>query len=165
MKESITVEANISSDNFVKFALYDTFVMRKRWRTPALFAAIMGGFSLLCFTLLRNREQSSLLGLVLLSVGLVLPTVWVLMFIVSARAQARSSKLTPYKAQYTVTFSENGFEVVKDKEHAKFTYGDIKRLVRRRDCVYIYVDAGRAFLLPDSAEQRAALERFGLTPA
>lgn len=162
MKESVTVEANISSDNFVRFALYDTFIMRKRWRAPGLFAAIMCGFSLVCFTLLRNREQSSLLGLVLLSVGLVLPTVWVLMFIASARAQAKKSRLTPYKAQYTVVFSENGFDVVKDKERAKFAYKDIKRLVRRRDCVYIYVDTGRAFLLPDSAEQRAALERFGL---
>ena len=71
-----------------------------------------------------------------------------------------TGSFSKYSDEPIKLLKENGFEVVKGKECAKFSYKDVKRLVRKRDCVYIYVDKGRAFLLPDSDAQREALERF-----
>lgn len=156
-KEKITVSSNITGHEFGRFAMYDTFVRRKAWRSPVLFALMMGGFALVCFTLARDREQSSLLGTVLLSVGLLLPTVWLLMYIFSVRKQIKKFGLSTYKVQYSVEFCDDGFTVTKGKEKADFAWDDVTALVADRGCAYLYVDKGRAFLLPDSEKCREAL--------
>ena len=155
-KEVISVSSKISDEIFTRFAMYDTFVRRRKWKAPALFLALMGGFALLCFTVLRGREQASLLGTVLLSVGLVLPAVWVLMYIVSVKSQTKKLGLNRYIAQYTVEFSEDGIRIVKGRESAELGWENVDVLVRDKGCSYLYTDRGRAFLLPDCAETEAA---------
>ena len=156
-KEKLTVNSNITGHEFARFAMYDTFVRRKAWKSPALFALMMGAFSLVCFTLARDREQSALLGTVLLSVGLVLPTVWLLMYIFSVRKQIRKFGLSAYKVQYSTQFGDGGFRVTKGKETADFGWDDVTELREDKGCAYLYVDKGRAFLLPDSENCRQAL--------
>ena len=157
-QENITVNSNITGREFARFAMYDTFVRRKAWRSPMLFVLMMGVFALVCFTLARDREQSSLLGLVLLSVGLVLPSVWLLMYIFSVRKQIRKFGLSSSKVQYSTQFRDDGFSVTKGKEKADFVWDDVTMLTQDKGCAYLYVDKGRAFLLPDSDSCRAALE-------
>ena len=157
-KEPITVEARVTGHHFGRFAMYDTFVRRKGWRAPLVFIILMGGFATLCFTVLRGREQASLLGIVLLSVGLVLPVVWLLMYIFSVRKQIKSFELSEYKVQYTLTFTDSGFTVKKGKETADFKWKDIVRVKCDKGCSYLYVKSGKAFLLPDSSQAAQAME-------
>ena len=156
-REKPVIESNITGQQFGRFAMYDTFVRRKAWRAPALFALMMGGFALVCFTLARDKEQSSLLGLVLLAVGLVLPTVWLLMYVFSVRNQIKKFGLSIFKVQYRTELDEGGFRVIKGKEKADFHWADVTLLVEDRGCAYLYVDKGRAFLLPESEKCRQAL--------
>ena len=73
----LTLEARVTPEVFREFAFFDTFRRQKRWRGPALFALMMGGFAAVCFALRESREQAVLIGTVLLVVGLGLPAAYI----------------------------------------------------------------------------------------
>lgn len=156
--KTIHIESNITDRMFGRFAMYDTFVRKKAWRSPLLFALLMTGFALLCFFAGRGREQSGLLGTVLLSVGLVLPAVWLLMYIFSVRNQIKKFGLSRFKTQYTLDLDSSGIHVSKDKEKADFTWESVDSLVLDKGCAYLYVSRTRAFLLPEGESCTAAAE-------
>lgn len=150
--KSVTVPCKIDRKTFKRFAIYDTIVRRKCWRNPALFALIMSGFAAACFFARKTHAQATLLGGVLLGVGLVLPIVWFGMFFSSVSRQATRSGLSPDRAQYYVTLSEEKIHVSKGKETADFLWQDVYLARRVKGCFYLYVSPARAFLLPDGAE-------------
>lgn len=159
MKESlksVTVPCRIDRKTFKHFAVYESFVRKKGWRNPALFALIMSAFAAVCFLARRTHAQAVLLGSVLLGVGLILPIVWFGMFFSSVSRQATRSGLSPGKAQYYVTLSEEKIHVSKGKEAADFSWQDTYLVRRVKGCVYLYVSPTRAFLLPESAESEDA---------
>lgn len=156
-KNSITVPCNITGRSFARFAMYDTFVRRKGYRAPLAFVLLMGAFAAVCFTLLRDREQASLLGTVLLSVGLVLPVIWVLMYIVSVRGQIKKLELSESKTQYTVSLDEEIIHVSNGREETDISWDKVTRLVDKGDCCYLYVEKGRAFILPVPDKREALL--------
>ena len=88
----LTLEARVTPEVFREFAFFDTFRRQKRWRGPALFALIMGGFAAVCFALRESREQAVLIGTVLLVVGLGLPAAYVLSFYLSVRRREKALK-------------------------------------------------------------------------
>lgn len=147
-QEPIVIESKITGRMFARFAMYDIFVRRKGWRSPLAFLLMMSTFATLCFTVLGDREQSSLLGLVLLSVGIVLPVIWVLMYIVSVRSQIKKLKLRSSRTQYTLELSEEKIHVIKGKEAADFLWENASMLVDDGECAYLYVDKAKAFILP-----------------
>ena len=159
MKESlksVTVPCKIDRKIFKRFAVYDTIVRRKCWRNPVLFTLIMSGFAAACFLARKTHAQAALLGGVLLGVGLVLPVVWFGMFFSSVSRQATRSGLSPDKAQYYVTLSEEKIHVSKGKETADFSWQDTYLARRVNGCIYLYVSPTRAFLLTDGAESARA---------
>ncbi|MCR5842738.1 MAG: hypothetical protein K6G66_02145, partial [Oscillospiraceae bacterium] len=102
---SMTIEGKIDRKTFRRFAMFDTFYVKKRWRSPALFALILSAFAAVCFMGRRTHEQAVLLGGVLLGVGLVLPLVWVGMYALSVSRQAKRMGLSADRTQYCVTLS------------------------------------------------------------
>lgn len=159
MKEklrAVTVECRIDRETFTRFAVYDALVRKKGWRNPALFALLMSGFAILCFLGQEKHAQAVLLGGVLLGVGLLLPAVWFGMFFSSVRRQAARSGLSPDKAQYFVTLSDEKIFVSKGKETADFQWQDAVLARRVRGCIYLYVSPTRAFLLTDSEKTEPA---------
>lgn len=68
-EHELTVMVHIDGRLFRNFALFDTFRRQRKWVSPALFAAIMIGFSCVCFALRGQAEQAVLLGGTLLAVG------------------------------------------------------------------------------------------------
>ena len=159
MKEkmrAVTVACKIDRETFTRFAVYDALVRKKGWRNPALFALLMSAFAILCFLGRKTHAQALLLGGVLLGVGLLLPAVWLGMFFSSVRRQAGRSGLSPDKAQYFVTLSEEKIFVSKGKETADFPWQDAVLARRVRGCIYLYVSPTRAFLLPDSEKTEQA---------
>ena len=159
MKESlksVTVPCRIDRKTFNRFAVYESLVRKKGWRNPVLFALIMSAFAAVCFLARKTHAQAMLLGSVLLGVGLILPIVWFGMFFSSVSRQATRSGLSPVKAQYYVTLSEEKIHVSKGKETADFSWQDAYLARRVKDCIYLYVSPTRAFLLPDSTESAQA---------
>lgn len=148
MKDTVKIPCQITGRLFARFAMYDAFVMKKRWRGPLLFAVLMGCFSALCFTVLKDKEQSSLLGMVLLSVGIVLPLVWIFSYIVSIRNQINKSELYLGKVQYIVELGQNGITVTNGKEKADYKWEDVKCFVDTEECAFLYMNNSRAFILP-----------------
>ncbi len=153
---ALTLAGNIDRKTFRRFALYDALIRKKGWRRPALFAAIMTGFALVCFAGRAAHDQAVLLGSVLLGVGLVLPLVWLGMFDASVRRQGKRSGLAADKAQYYVTLSDAGIHVRKGQEEADFPWEGAAFARRTRDCLTLYVTASRALLLPECGKSDAA---------
>lgn len=150
-KQKLCADAVIGSDTFMRFSLFDTFVLKKRWRSPALFALIMSAFATVCFLLSRTKEQAALLGTVLLSIGLVLPTVYVLMYIFSVRATAKKLSLGSGKKMYSFEFTSDSMRVSNGKETADFRLDALPLVYFDKKCTYIYTDKTRAFLLPEGS--------------
>ena len=155
---ALTLAGNIDREVFLRFAAFDTFVRKKAWRNPALFAAILTGFALVCFAGRKTHAQAVLVGSVLLGVGLLLPLVWLGMFYASVSAQARRSGLSAAKAQYYVTLFPERIHVRKGNEEADYPWDEVYRAYRVRGCLYLYVSASRAFLLPECESSDRAWE-------
>ena len=152
----LTLAGNIDRRTFVRFALYDALLRRRAWRSPLTFALILSAFAAVCFAARKTHAQATLLGGVLLGVGLGLPLVWLGMFFASVLRQARRSGLSGEKAQYVVTLSPEKIHVEKGEEAADFDWKDAHLACRARGCIYLYVSPTRAFLLPDCADSDAA---------
>ncbi len=155
-RAAVTLEGNIDRKTFRRFAMFDTFTVKRRWKSPALFALILSAFAGVCFMGRQTREQAVLLGSVLLGVGLTLPLVWVGMYALSVSGQAKRMGLSADKAQYYVTLSPEKIHVEKGKETADFSWENAYRAFRTKDCIYLYVSIARAFLLPDCEKTEPA---------
>ena len=152
----LTIACKIDQKTFTRFAAFDTLVRKKGWRNPALFALIMSAFAVVCFLARKTHAQATLLGGVLLGIGLALPIVWFGMFFASVKRQAKRSGLSPDKAQYFVTLSDEKIHVEKGKETADFQWKDAYLARRVQGCIYLYVSRTRAFLLPDCEDTELA---------
>ena len=155
-KVELMIPATIDSRDFLRFALFDTFRMKKRWKTPLLFACIISAFSAVCFAARKTHEQAVLLGTVLLTVGLALPLVWFLLYVSSVKTESKKHRLSKAKAQYCSYLGREELKVVRDQEEAVFVWKDIYTACRVSDCIYLYVSPARAYLLPDCENSDAA---------
>lgn len=153
----LTMTANIDRKVFTDFALFDTFVMKKRWKNPVLFASIMILFSVICFAARKSHEQAGLLGTVLLSVGLVLPAVWFLLFMISVQNQVKVNRLSSSKAQYFVMLSEENVRVAKGEERVEHNWDEIYHVYLMKGCIYLYISQARAYLMPQCGDTDAAI--------
>lgn len=150
--QTLIVPAKIDARTFRRFAVFDTFRRQKRWRAPALFAALMLAFALVCFAFRDGRDGAALLGAVLLLVGLGLPAVYVGSFLLSVRKQGRRLGLDGAQTAYTLHLREEGIQMVSGRERAEFRWEQLFRAYRVPDCIYLYVSQQRAFLLPEDGQ-------------
>jgi len=152
MEDSITVSVKIDAKLFRDFAIFDVFQMKRRWKSPILFALIMLGFAILCFSRYQTAEQAIFIGSVLLAVGFGLPIVYFVNFFRSINAQIKKLGLSTPQPFYTVTLTEapDGIQVVtKNGEAAQYKWDSICGLYQGKSCTYLYVQNSRAYLLPD----------------
>ena len=88
----------------------------------------------------------------LLTVGLGLPVVYFGSFLSQVGMQAVRLKLKPARRVYTVTLRDAGITVENNqKEEAplEMEWPSLQRAFRKKGCIYLYVTAAKAFLLPD----------------
>lgn len=155
---SLMLPANIDGNTFIRFALFDTFRLKGRWKAPVLFASIMTAFSIICFAVKNTHEQAQLLGIVLLAAGLVLPSVWFLMYMYSVRIQIKRNALSPRKTQYYVQLMEDTIKVMKDSDEIEYSWNEVYKAFRVKGCTYLYMSENRAYLLPKCDESDEAWE-------
>lgn len=144
----MTVRVNLTPKTFRRFAMYDTFVLKKRWKLPVFFALIMLAFAAACF-FLTDKQGHLGIGWLLTVIGIGLPVIWFMMFRLSLRTSVKTQKLP--RAVYTLIFSEEAVDIqsaTKMEEHVRLPWDKIARLVRDKDCIYLYATEQKAFLLP-----------------
>jgi len=149
---AIIINSNIDARLFREFAMFDTFMVKQRWKSPALFALIMLVSALLCFSLRQKAGQAVLIGIVLLAVGFGLPIIYVVNFLASISTQARKLGLKAPQPFYTITLTDadDGILVAaKGGDKARYEWGRVYGAFFRANCVYLYVQNNRAYLLPN----------------
>jgi hypothetical protein len=149
----ITVPVMLDEKLLRRFSVFDLLTVKRMWRSPLLFALIMSGFAAVCFAMVGRAEGASLLGAVLLAVGLGLPLLYVFRFFSLIAAQVKRFGLERPRAVYTLSFSreENGvFAQNPGGESARYEWALLYGAFRVSGCVYLYVTKNRAFILPEN---------------
>lgn len=145
----MTIEATLTEEIFRKFTMFDMLRRRKVWRSPAIFAAILGTCACICF-LMHHVEGAVMLGCVLLIVGLGMPLVYFLTFFSSLRKQVLTLGLKRPQTFYTLSLTEkaDGIGVRNEKEQASYKWKDVHHVYRDTLATYLYMTAQRGFILP-----------------
>lgn len=149
-EHEITIPVTLNEKTFKRFARFDMLRLRNKWVRPTLFALMLIAFGVVA--LLTRKPQSGLIAAVLFAVGLGLPLVYFGMFFSQVNMQAIQRKLDKGRRVYTVYLTQDGVTVTNDqkKEDAvSVAWKDVPRAFRAKGCIYLYVSAARAFLLPD----------------
>lgn len=150
MKQEITVRVRLDAKTFRRFCRFDALRLRKKWVRPVVFALILVAFAFVA--LLARKEQSGMIAAVLLVIGLGLPLVYFGSFFSQVNMQVERHNLNPPRRVYTVRLSREGVNVVndqKDEPPLDVPWKDLQAAFRAKGCVYLYVNAARAFLLPN----------------
>lgn len=149
-EKNIVIPVKLDEKTFRRFARFDMFSLRKKWVRPLAFSLILIVFAFIA--LLARKEQSGMIAAVLLAVGVGLPVVYVGTFLSQVNVQAVQRKLKPARSVYTVTLREEGIRVENDQrkeDPLEMEWASVQRAFRRKGCIYLYVSAAKAFLLPD----------------
>lgn len=149
--KTITVRVKMDYKTLRDFSLFDTFRLRRRGAKPALFSIVFVVFAVICFAAV-DKEQNWLLGSVMLLIGLGMPAVYVGMFLSQVKAQAKKLRLAPARRVYTLTLSTECVTVtndLKEEEQVRLEWEKISGAFRRKNAIYLYATAQRAFILPN----------------
>lgn len=145
---SILIPVHLDAKTFRGFAWFDTIGRSKRWRSPLIFAVIFTFFACIALSMRGRADGATLLGVVLLVVGLGIPGGYFLSFYLSVRGQIKRFGLKEPRYAYTVTLSESGVKIATDKEQADYTWDNVYAAYRKAECIYLYIEERRAYLLP-----------------
>lgn len=147
---TLTTHVKINASIFRRFALFDTFRLKRRWVSPAVFSVILLAFSFAA--MISGKEQAPLIGTLLQIVGLGLPLCYVLHFLVQVHDQCSRLGLKNLRPAYTLNFDENELRVINDmvsEPEVKLPYATLHGVWRAGSAYYIYAAPSRAFILPD----------------
>jgi len=150
-KQPVTVNVHMDAPTFKRFALFDTFTLRRRWVSPAVFCAILLAFSAVAFSRRAHAEQAGLIGWLLLVLALGLPFVYFLHYYLQLGAQVRRLSIKKPRPAYFVTLTDEGVRVVNNmakEAPLSLSWDQVHAVYRRADAVYLYQTENRAFILP-----------------
>lgn len=148
-KEPITVHVKMDEKTYKRFSYFDAFNLRKRWRSPVIFAGLMLAFGIIA--LLLRMQGSLLIGAVLIMIGLGLPVIWFASYISSVRLKAVQLQLEKPRPVYTVTIGQ-ALRVRNDQKEEpiqELAWEKVFGAWRHKDAVYLYATPAKAFILPD----------------
>jgi len=148
-RQSITVHVKMDRKTLRSFAVFDTFILKKQWRRPAVFSLILLIFAFVCLFAI-DKDQHVLIGSVLLVIAAALPFSYIFMFLSGVKEQAKRLKLP--RRVYSLTLSSSGISIsndIKKEETVWLEWNKIHALHRRKGAIYLYASPARAFILPD----------------
>ena len=151
----MTIEVNLTAEEFKRFSLFDTFRRRKMWRAPVTFASILSVSALICF-IMHQVEGAVMLGSVLLLVGLGMPISYFTAFFTSLGRQVQSLGLPKKVYALYLTEKSNGIAIENDREHADYKWKDVFHVYRYKTATYLFMTPDRAFILPHSCVDAGA---------
>lgn len=165
-QDSITVHVKMDARTFRRFSCFDTFLLTRRWIGPLLFAVIFVAFSIIAF--LSGKEDSGLIGWLLLLIGVGMPGTWVLNFHLQLNAQIRRLQLKTPRPVYSLELGDKKITVTNDmKKEAKVTlpWKSLMGVWRVKDAFYLYAAQNRAFILPDGQANATPAELYDFAKA
>ena len=140
------IEVFLSTGEFWRFTMFDTYRRKKMWRSPAIFATLMSVSATICF-LMHHVDGAVMLGTVLLIVGLGMPLTYFAMFFCSLYKQIRIQKLP--RTVYTLTLTEGKeIHIENETEKVDYPWKKVHHAYRGKTAVYLYATPARAFILP-----------------
>lgn len=141
----ITVHTKWDEKTFRRFALFDLFVVRKKWVLPAVLALVM-----IALAAIALPARKGVPAAVLLATGIGLPLAFAGALLLRVNRQIAGAGREPGQPVCTVTMLEEGVRTVNEgqEEAQEADWQSIKRAYRRKGCVYLYVTEQKAFLLP-----------------
>ncbi len=151
----MTIAVTLTAEVFRRFTLFDTFRRRKMWRSPAIFAAILGSCALVCYAM-NHVDGAVMLGTVLLIVGLGMPITYFLSFFLSLRKQCKTLGLPKEVYTLCLTQSAKGIAIDNGHEHADYAWKDVFHAYRDKDATYLFMAPTRAFILPHACLEEGA---------
>ena len=160
------VHVRLDARAFRRFALFDAFRLKRRFVSPAIFCAVLMGFSFLCMA--SGKEQAGLIGTILQVVGLGLPVCYVLSFLVQLHDQCKRLGLKAPRPVYTLHLGESSLRVINDMKHEPevvLPYADLFGVWRVSGAFYLYAAPARAFILPDGQCALSPAELYDLLKA
>ena len=101
--------------------------------------------------MLTSFEQNRLRGTVLLAIGLGLPIVYVLMFLIQIGDEVKKLQLKKPRKVYTLVFSNEKITVTNNlvkEDPITLEWQKLPVAFRRKNAIYLYVTRARAFVLP-----------------
>lgn len=162
-KNEITVRVKLDAAAFRRFAVFDNLILRRRWGRPVLFCVLMAAFAAVCFCL--KKEQSVLIGSLLLILGAGMPLVYFGTFFYQIRAQIKRLGLKTPQAAYTLRFGPDGVRIDNDRKQEEtqtLPWDKVYAACRVKNSIYLYAAPTRAFLLPDGQADAGADELWRL---
>lgn len=156
-RTDLRVAVTLDGDTFRRFAWFHTLRRQGKWIRPLLFAAIMAGLAALCFSRANGENWGALLGWILLAVGAVMPVVWFGGFARSVQKQIKGMGLP--RPVYNIEFDETGvtcYHTAGGGEAEITPWDEVNSAWRRRGAIYLYVQPGKAYLLPAAGDPRRA---------
>ena len=157
-----TIPVRLDAKTFRRFSYFDTLKLRKRWVRPVVFALILIAFA--AVALISRKPQSGMIAAVLLAVGLGLPLVYFGSFFSTVNMQVARYALDRPHRVYTVVLNADGVHVTnsqKAEAAVHVPWKEVQAACRVKGCIYLYVNAARAFLLPDGQGNAPAEEIWG----
>ena len=148
-KQTISVQSKITPEAFRGFAMFYTFKLNKRWRSPLIFALILTFSACGCFYMISKHSQAAMLGAVLLIIGWGLPIAYVISFVSSVNKQIKKFGLNGRKTIYTLHLGSD-VQVVSGTESAKCEWEQVHKVYRVADCIYLFTSPSRSFLIPQN---------------
>lgn len=157
------IEATLTEEIFRRFTMFDMLRRRKVWRSPAIFASILGVSAAICF-IMRHVDGAVLLGSVLLIVGLGMPLVYFGSFFASLKQQILQQGLKRPQTFYTLVLTEkaDGIGIRNEKEQASYKWKDVHHVYRDTIATYLYMTPQRAFILPHTCIEEGPDELWHL---
>lgn len=143
----MTIEVNLTAEEFNRFSIFDTFRRRKMYRSPLIFASILSVCAVICFVM-RHVEGAVMLGSVLLLVGLGMPLSYFTAFFFSLKKQNKVLGLP--KTVYTLCLTEkaNGIGIQNDREQADYKWKNVHHAYRCKTATYLFMTPAQGFILP-----------------
>lgn len=154
--DPITVRVRLDESLFRRFALFDAFILGKRWRLPAGFAAILLVCGVAC--LFSGKQQAWLMFALLAVIGIGMPAVYVGTYLHQVKKQSDAFGLKKPRAMYTVILSKENVTVRNDfkaEPEVTLAWDKIFGAVRVKGAIYLYAVRTRAFILPNGQSDAA----------
>lgn len=147
---TFTAHVKINAPVFRRFAMFDTFRLKRRWVSPAVFCAILLAFSFA--GMISGKEDAHLIGTILQLIGLGLPLCYVLHFLLQVHDQCKRLGLKKPRPAYTLNWTEGELRVINDmaaEPEVRLPYASLHAVWRVSGAFYIYASPSRAFIMPD----------------
>lgn len=150
MAKQIDIHVRLDARTFRRFCAFDTFRRQRRWYFPVMAAMVLITVSTAgLFGVLPLSESAS--G-VLMGLGLAVPMLIFGLYLIQIEAQIARQHLKEAPAVYSLRLSADGARVTNDQKKeppVDLPWDGFWGAFRRADCVYLYVNPQRAFILPD----------------